>query len=61
LPLLEAESKWSPLATGIPFAFFYDTTLTIKSWGEDIAYGWKGKGSTVHLLTQGMACLWPFW
>jgi transposase len=21
--------------------------------GEDIAYGWKGKGSTVHLLTEG--------
>jgi transposase len=21
--------------------------------GEDIAYGWKGKGSTIHLLTEG--------
>ena len=21
--------------------------------GEDIAYGWKGKGSTVHLVTEG--------
>ena len=25
--------------------------------GEDIAYGWKGKGSTVHLLTEGHG--WP--
>jgi hypothetical protein len=21
--------------------------------GEDIAYGWKGKGSTIHLVTEG--------
>jgi transposase len=21
--------------------------------GEDIAYGWKGKGSTIHLMTEG--------
>ncbi len=24
-----------------------------KKGGTDIAYGWKGKGSTVHLLTEG--------
>lgn len=28
------------------------TCLNIQG-GEDIAYGWKGKGSTVHLLTEG--------
>ena len=28
----------------------------LRAWqkgGEDIAYGWKGKGSTVHLVTEG--------
>src|ERR671915_1694563 len=28
----------------------------LRAWqkgGEDIAYGWKGKGSTIHLLTEG--------
>jgi transposase len=24
-----------------------------KKGGEDIAYGWKGKGSTIHLVTAG--------
>jgi transposase len=28
------------------------TCLNIQG-GEDIAYGWKGKGSTIHLLTEG--------
>jgi transposase len=28
--------------------------FTVKdTGGEDIAYGWKGKGSTVHLVTEG--------
>jgi hypothetical protein len=26
---------------------------TWQKGGEDIAYGWKGKGSTIHLLTEG--------
>ena len=28
----------------------------LRAWqkrGEDIAYGWKGKGSTIHLVTEG--------
>jgi Transposase DDE domain len=34
------------------------SSLTIGSLskiqgGEDIAYGWKGKGSTIHLVTEG--------
>ena len=24
-----------------------------QTGGEDIAYGWKGKGSTIHLVTEG--------
>jgi hypothetical protein len=36
----------------------YPCSITIKllskiQGGEDIAYGWKGKGSTVHLVTEG--------
>jgi hypothetical protein len=28
--------------------------FTVKdTGGEDIAYSWKGKGSTIHLLTEG--------
>ena len=32
---------------------FLDGTLCPAKGGEDIAYSWKGKGSTVHLVREG--------
>jgi hypothetical protein len=35
-------------------SMLYEHWATVKhTRGEDIAYGWKGKGSTVNLLTEG--------
>lgn len=32
---------------------FLDGNFVLAKGGEDIAYGWKGKGSMVHLVTEG--------
>jgi hypothetical protein len=35
-------------------SILYDCWITVKDTrGKDIGYGWKGKGSTIHLLTAG--------
>jgi transposase len=58
--MLRSGARWRDLPTK------YGSRSTchrrLKEWqdqgvwqkgGEDIAYGWKGKGSTVHLVTEG--------
>src|ERR687894_278219 len=48
-----------PQHSGLPSQTGLEPSLPgrqLRAWqkrGEDIAWGWKGKGSTIHLMTEG--------
>jgi len=53
IPVGPASAPWTSRASWIGARLSWMAALSQPKRGQDIAYGWKGKRSTVHLVTEG--------